>query len=101
MSGWKSTSIDFLIIPAGHSPVSLWRDLLPGCDLHIYIYIMDQAINGSPSLPDMFEDPPDAADVSCGEEQSGVVINLQQRSVRIIGKKIGNILKNRKISSQY
>ena len=44
MSGWKSTSIDFLIIPAGYSPVSGeiycgCRKAMPGYDLHIYIFI--------------------------------------------------------------
>ena len=59
MSGWKSTSIDFLIIPAGYSTVSReiycgCRKAMPGYDLHIYIYIPDQALTGSPALPDMF-----------------------------------------------
>ena len=44
MSGWKSTSIDFLIIPAGYSTVSReiycgCRKAMPGYDLHIYIFI--------------------------------------------------------------
>ena len=71
---------------------SLWRDLLwlqesyaRLCyDLHIYISITDQALAGSPSLPDMF-----GRSTRCGwrelrwaGQQSAAIINLQHRSVR-------------------
>ena len=62
---------------------------MPGYDLHIYIFISGtkQWMAPRPCLI-CLEDPPDAADVSCGEEQSGVAINLQQRSVRLLARKL-------------